>query len=462
MPIPPCGPVLGDAGRIDNEWVKIAVLGGGGFRVPMVYAGLLGRADRIRVDELALWDVSGGRVRRVAAVCEGLARERSIRVPVREAGSLEEAVDGARFVLCAVRPGGLEARARDERAAQESGLLGQETVGAAGILFALRSIPLVRSLAAAVAARAPDAFFVNLTNPAGVVTQAAQDVLGERALGVCDSPSALLERVAGALGRPRGRLRFDYAGLNHFGWLLRVQDDGGADLLPDLLADPARLRMIEEGRLFDPEWLQDLGMLPNEYLYYYERTRSAIANLREAGATRGEALLTQQIGFFEGPVEEPEAALAAWRRVRAERERTYFAEGGLGEAPPDPLSDEGGYAEVALDAVAALAGGRPAVLVLTAANQRALPFLPDRAVVEVPCLVDGAGVRPLTQPRLPLHARARIELLEEVDRLVLEVARTGDRRKLRHAFALHPLCGGLDTAAELIDLAIRSWEGVRV
>ncbi|MBO0706703.1 MAG: 6-phospho-beta-glucosidase, partial [Candidatus Dormibacteraeota bacterium] len=88
--------------------MKIAVLGGGGFRVPMVYAGLLGRADRLSVDEFALWDVGRHRLRRVAAVCDGLARERSIRVPVREAGSLEEAVDGARFVLCAVRPGGLE------------------------------------------------------------------------------------------------------------------------------------------------------------------------------------------------------------------------------------------------------------------------------------------------------------------------------------------------------------------
>jgi 6-phospho-beta-glucosidase len=451
--------------------VKIAVLGGGGFRVPMVYAGLLGRADRLPVDELALWDAGAGRVRRVAAICEGLARERGARVPVREAGSLEEAVEGARFVLCAVRPGGLEARARDERAALEAGLLGQETVGAAGILFALRSIPIVRSLAGVVADRAPGAFLVNLTNPAGVVTEAAQDVLGERALGVCDSPSALLDRVAGALGRPRDRLRFDYAGLNHFGWLLRVRDDRGTDLLPGLLADPERLRSMEEGRLFDPEWLRDLGMLPNEYVYYYERTRTAIANLREAGATRGEALLAQQAGFFDGPVEEPDAALASWRRVRAERERTYFAEAGpglhdparsMGGAPPGPLSDEGGYAEVALDAVEALARGRPAVLVLDVANQRALPFLPDRAVVEVPCLVDGAGVRPLTQPRLPAHARARVELLKEVDRLVLEAARGGERSPLRQAFALHPLCGDLDEAAELTHLAARAMERARV
>lgn len=437
----------------------------------MVYAGLLGRADRLPVDEFALWDVSPDRVRRVAHVCEGLARERGARLPVREAGSLEEAVEGAGFVLCAVRPGGLEARARDERVAQDAGLLGQETVGAAGILFALRSVPLVRTFAEVVADRAPGAYLVNLTNPAGVVTEAAQDVLGERALGVCDSPSGLLDRAAGALGRPRDRLRFDYAGLNHFGWLLRVRDGDGTDLLPGLLADPARLRTIEEGRLFDPDWLRDLGMLPNEYLYYYERTRTAIANLREAGATRGEALLSQQAGFFAGPVEEPESALATWREVRAERERTYFAEAGPGvhdparspaEAPPGPPADEGGYAEVALQAVEALTRGEPAVLVLDVANQRALPFLPDRAVVEVPCLVDGAGVRPLTQPRLPLHARARVELLKEVDRLVLEAARTGDRSTLRQAFALHPLGGGLDVATELAELAARSLVHARV
>jgi 6-phospho-beta-glucosidase len=427
----------------------------------MVYAGLLSRADRLPVDELALFDVDEARLGRIAAVCEGLAQERGRRVPVRPTTSLEDALEGAGFVMCAVRAGGLEARARDERAAFEAGLLGQETVGAAGILFALRSLPLLRHLAEVVAARAPTAYLVNLTNPAGIVTEAAQDVLGQRALGVCDSPSGLLERVAGALGRPPARLRFDYAGLNHFGWLLRARDEGGTDLLPGLLADPARLRTIEEGRLFDPEWLADLGMVPNEYLFYYERTGAAMANLRALGATRGEVLLEQQAGLFEAGGTEPQTALATWRRVRADRERTYLAEAGPG-VHASPPSEEGGYAEVALRAVDALAGGPPAVLVLNTANRGALPSLPDGSVVEVPCLVDGTGVRPLAQPTLPAHARARVELLKEVERLVLEAARTGRRRTLRQAFALHPLCGGLDAAAGLSELAARSLDGAGV
>src|SRR6185295_11812018 len=100
----------------------------------------------------------------------------------------------------------------------------------------------------AVAERAPRAWFVNFTNPAGLVTEAVQEVLGARAIGICDSPAGLCRRVAGALGRRPEELWFDYFGLNHLGWLRGVHD-GERDLQPDLLADEDLLTSFEEGEL---------------------------------------------------------------------------------------------------------------------------------------------------------------------------------------------------------------------
>ena len=112
----------------------------------------------------------------------------------------------------------------DESVPLGLGVLGQETTGPGGICFALRTIPAMVALAQVIAERAPDAWLINFTNPAGMVTEAVQQVLGERAVGICDSPSGLCRRVARALGRDPGEMWFDYFGLNHLGWLRAAHD----------------------------------------------------------------------------------------------------------------------------------------------------------------------------------------------------------------------------------------------
>ena len=204
-----------------------------------------------------------------------------------------EAVAGADFVFSAMRVGGLAGRVCDERSALDLGVLGQETTGAGGVCYGLRTIPVALRLAEVVRRAAPEAYVINFTNPAGMVTEAMSAVLGRRVIGICDSPVGLFKRVARVLGLPRESITFDYAGLNHLGWLHRAVVDGH-DVLPDVLSRPDRLRQIEEGRLFGPEWLATLGTVPNEYLWYWYYTADALAAITEAGTTRGEYLLDQQ------------------------------------------------------------------------------------------------------------------------------------------------------------------------
>ena len=433
--------------------LKVAVLGGGGFRTPMIHAGLLSRARALPVAELCLYDVEAARLERIASVLRGQAEEAGTGPTVRVTTDLGPALDGADLVLCAIRVGGEAARAADERAVLDLGLLGQETVGAAGILYGLRTVPVMRDLAACIARRAPGAWVLNFTNPAGLVTEAMTPLLGEHVIGICDSPSALVGRVATALGCAAADLDVAYAGLNHFGWLLSVRDAAGADLLPGVLDDPTRLSTIEEGRLFGAAWLQALGAIPNEYLFYYDRTAAAIAETRRRGLTRGEALLGPQLAFYQGFDPDPRAALRAWREARLGRERTYFQEAGAGVHVVDLDGDEGGYAEVALDVAEALTGGPPRRAILNVRNAGVLAGLDPDAVVEVPCRVDAVGAHPLAQPPLPATSAARVALLKAIDRLVVEAALEDSRRALLQAFGNHPLCGGADRAERLVEVA---------
>ena len=80
-------------------------------------------------------------------------------------------------------------------------MLGQETTGAGGISYALRTVPVAVAIAERVRLMAPDAFVINFTNPAGIITEAMQTVLGPRVIGICDTPSGLAQRVVDLLGR---------------------------------------------------------------------------------------------------------------------------------------------------------------------------------------------------------------------------------------------------------------------
>src|SRR3954454_4549977 len=221
--------------------MKLTIVGGGGFRVPLVYTALLGLRDRLGIDEVVLHDVDRARLDRIAPVLSGLSIEHAIPLPFRGTTDLVAAVQGADFVLCAIRVGQLEGRVVDESVPLGLGVLGQETTGPGGICFALRTIPVMVHLAETMAEHAPNAWLINFTNPAGMVTEAVQRILGDRAIGICDSPSGLCRRVAAAVDRDPSDLWFDYFGLNHLGWLRGVHDAGGAQLLDGLLEDDERL-----------------------------------------------------------------------------------------------------------------------------------------------------------------------------------------------------------------------------
>jgi 6-phospho-beta-glucosidase len=278
-----------------------------------------------------------------------------------------------------------------------------------------------------------------------MVTEALQAVLGDHAIGICDTPSALCRRVAAALGRPADGLWFDYFGLNHLGWLRAVRD-GGGDLLPDLLADDDALAGLEEAQVFGAEWLRSLGMIPNEYLaYFYFDTVSAMTE-----HPRGAYLLEQQRGFYAAQPDSPEAAFAHWQATKDERDRTYMAEARNGHEPaPHDSEEPGGYEGEAMAIVDAIAANAGSVRILNVANRSALPFLDESAVVEVPCVVGAAGAQPLAAGDVPEHARALIMTIKAVERATIEAALTGSTALAVKALALHPLVPSVTVAREI-------------
>jgi 6-phospho-beta-glucosidase len=432
--------------------MKLTILGGGGFRVPLIHRALAGDPT---VTEVVLYDTDPRRLRVITAVLARMPQG----PPVRVATDPDDALRGARFVFSAIRVGGTAGRVRDERLPLAEGVLGQETVGAGGVLYGLRTLPVAVSVAERVKAVAPDAWVINFTNPVGMVTEAMSRVLGWRVIGICDSPVGLVRRAARAAGTDPDAPGFgyDYVGLNHLGWLRKLTSDG-RDLLPGLLADPAALAGFEEGRLFGADWLAALGSLPNEYLHYYYFQREALAAVRAAPATRGEFLDHQQSAFFAAADSAPADAYTLWERTRLEREETYMAENraatGGWERDPHDL-DGGGYDRVALALMRAIARDERTVLILNVPGGGAVPFLDPAAVVEVPCEVGAFGARPLPVAPPDEHQAGLMLSLKAVERAAITAAATGSRDAALRALALHPLVDSVAAADRILTAAGR-------
>jgi 6-phospho-beta-glucosidase len=445
--------------------VKVTLVGGGGFRAPIVWASVAGIEGPGRVEELVLHDVDELRLRRIAAVIQGLRKERGGGPLVTTTTDLDAALEGANIVFCAIRVGGLAGRIVDETVPLREGVLGQETVGPGGISFALRTVPVMLEIAAKVRQRAPGCWFLNFTNPAGLVTEAVRGVLGDRAIGICDSPAGLCAHVAGAVGKSLEELTFDYAGLNHLGWLLAVNHDGH-DILPELLADDRRLSSVEEAVLFGADRLRALGAIPNEYLTYYDFPVAIAAAMTESGTSRAQALKREEDSFYETAGWDPEESLADWRRVRDLRFGTYMAEvhavtdrssgedasSATNEAEvPDQGPGEAGYAAIAAAFLGAIAGEAGGDLVLNVANRGRLASLDDDAVVEVSCRVSSDGPRPLPGLQLPSQLAHMVARVKEVERLTIKAAVTGSRALALEALAAHPVMTSRTTAERILD-----------
>lgn len=446
--------------------MQLTILGGGGFRVPLVYgavaAGVSESVDGAAglIDHVVLYDVDPVRLAAIAAVIAGDQTADQARPRVTITTDLREAVLGADFVFCAVRVGGGRGRVVDERVALDLGLLGQETIGAGGLAYAMRTIPEMTAIAHVIAEHAPKAWVINFTNPAGIVTQAMARVLPGRVVGICDTPIGLVRRCARVLGRNESDLRYDYLGLNHLGWLRSLSSDG-VDLLPRILADDELLDGIEEARLMGFDWVRAQRALPNEYLYYYWFHAAATASIAGAERTRGEFLVEQLREFYSPdaaanpPSSHAETAQQRWQRVLAEREATYMAEAREEDRRAEDVAG-GGYQEVAWQLMTALATGlttqgRTATMILDVPNDGLVPQLPSETVIEVACRVDADGIHPLPVAPPTLDQLGLMARLRAAEQFALEASLSGDRDLAWRAFAEHPLVNSPELGARLLD-----------
>jgi 6-phospho-beta-glucosidase len=303
---------------------------------------------------------------------------------------------------------------------------------------------------------APSAWFINFTNPAGVITQALLQHTRLRVVGICDTPAELFHNIAEAVGEPLSDMVFDYAGLNHLGWVRRVLLRG-ENITERLLNDTGLLRRLYPTGLFDPALIQALRLIPTEYLFFYYSQRKAHANQVRAGASRGEEIgrLNDHL-FRELATLDPARGLDAYRSYLLQRNASYMKlEAQAGSAfdvaaqAADPFETATGYHRIALDVMTGLVSGQARSVVVNVRNDNAIEDLDSEDVVEVPCDISREGPRPRRTGRLPDSIRGLVQSVKAYERTAIQAALHGSAALAQLAMLEYPIIGQWELATDL-------------
>lgn len=441
---------------------KISFIGGGGVRTPLVVFGINESAQALGAEELVLYDPDHERVRIMTELGRAIVAQEGGSLRVRQATSIEDAIDGSSFVLNSIRVGGIQARTHDERASIALGYPGQETTGPGGVAMALRTISTAVEQARMVERLSPQAWLVNFTNPAGLITQAIKHNSNANVVGICDTPTELLHRINTALGATPDEVHCEYVGLNHLGWVRRIHLRG-EDVTDRLLADDHFLSQLYSVPLFEHDLIRTLRLIPSEYLFFYYSRRRALENQRRQGSTRGAeieqlnekliASLAESLQRGDGPT-----AIATYAHYLNTRSGSYMkleGEGNLDsdtteKSEEDPFRAVSGYHRIALDVMKALCGSQPTRIIVNTQNRGSLAEVEPEDIVEVPCQIGNNTITPEPCGKLPEAVRGLVLAVKAYERATIEAALTGSNLAARKAMLLYPAIGEWEPSKELL------------
>ena len=422
-----------------KDGIKIVTIGGGSSYTPELVEGFIKRYNELPVRELWLVDVEAGKhkLEIVGELAKRMVEKAGVPMEIHLTLDRREALKDADFVTTQLRVGLLDARIKDERIPLSHGLIGQETNGAGGMFKALRTIPVILDIDKDMAELCPNAFLINFTNPAGMVTEALLRYgKNKRVIGLCNVPINMEKAAANMLGVDHSRIRMDFVGLNHMVYGKKIFLDGSdvTNQVVDAIADGKMGAIVKNIKDFewDADFIKSLGMMPCPYhKYYYETQEMLESELKEfaKGETRAEVVKRLEDDLFK-----------------------LYDDPNLDIKPPQ-LEKRGGalYSDAACRLINSIYNDKGDIQPVDYRNNGAIEGLDDDSAVEVSCVITKEGPRPLAMGKLPLQVTGLVQEIKNFEKLVIEAAVTGDYHTALMAMSMNPLVPSDKMAKILLD-----------
>jgi len=407
---------------------KITVIGGGSTYTPELIDGFIQNEEHLQVEEIALYDIDEERLNIVGGMAQRMVRYAELNTKITLNTDRPRAIDGAKFVLSSMRVGQMPARIIDEKIPLKYNVIGQETTGPGGTFKAFRTIPVTLDIARDMEKYAPDAWFINFTNPSGIMTEALFKHTDLNVVGLCNNPINTIAAMAEAFHVEPKDIFLEWMGLNHVNWVRRVFIKE-KDMTQVLMGRLEEFTEIEEMPQFDPELVRTLGVFPTYYLQYYYYHPKRVEEAKAAEKSRGEVVL----------------------EVEKELLKKYADPKVL--VKPEELAQRGGarYSEAAINLILSLMLDRRDVQIVVTRNGSSIADLPPDTSVEVPCVVGAHGVTPLVMGHLPDSIRPLCQQAKAWESATVKAAISGSHKDAVLAMLQNPLVPDYPTAVALVD-----------
>ena len=415
---------------------KIAFIGAGSV---VFTKNLLG--DILSFPELAgstirLHDIDPVRLETAEAMARWTAQAVGAHPRIESHLERVKALDGADYVINMIQVGGHQATLIDFDIPRRYGLrqtIG-DTHGVGGIFRALRTIPVVLSIAVEMEAHCPGGLLMNYSNPMAMICWSIYSSSQIPVVGLCHSVQTTTREISRYVGIPHEELAYSSAGINHMAWLLKLEHDG-QDLYP-------ALRQAYEEKRIPPKDLVRAEIL-NRLGYY-------VTESSEHFAEYGPYFIPYEshIERFNIPLDEyirrSEANLIEFEKTRVKLSN--------GEPFETKRSEE-----YAAQIIHSMETGEPGLFYGNVRNDRLIDNLPEGCCVEVPCVVNKEGIRPKSIGKLPPHLAALNRQHIAVQELTILAALEGKPDHIYHAAMLDPLVSAtltLEQVWEMVDALI--------
>ncbi|MFZ4451204.1 6-phospho-beta-glucosidase [Salibacterium aidingense] len=415
--------------------MKITVIGGGSSYTPELIEGIIEHNERLGVSKICLVDVPEGQHK--LSIIEKLARRMIQKAgsPVELTATLDRqaAIKDASYVITQIRVGQLEMRRNDEYISLKHGVIGQETTGAGGFMKALRTIPVLLDICRDIEKLAPDAWLLNFTNPAGLVTEAILKHSSVNVIGLCNNPINYYKKFSQMYNTAIEKISITFIGINHLIWITELHVNGKsriADILTGKSDSYEAINIPSFG--WDLDFLQSLQAIPCGYHKYYYQT---------------ERLLDQQLEQYR------KNQTRANQVDKVEKELFEIYQDPSLDEKPHALEQRGGayYSEAAVRLMTSLHSNSRYIHTLNVRNNGAISCLPEDACIETNCVVESHRVTPLQVENVPVQIRGLLQVVKAYEELTVEAAVTGDKGMALQALTLHPLIPSAEKAKELLE-----------
>lgn len=420
--------------------IKMVTIGGGSSYTPELVEGLIKRHQQLPVRELWLVDIPAGeeKLNIVGALAKRMVEKAGIPLEIHLSLDRRSALKDADFVTTQFRVGLLDARAQDEGIPLKYNVIGQETNGPGGLLKGLRTIPVILDIAKDMEELCPDAWLINFTNPAGMVTEALLRYSNlDKVVGLCNVPIGMRMGIAGMLGVDADRIHIDFAGLNHMVFGLNVYLDGDnitEKLIDDYLSGEksgvTMKNIVDLG--WEPDFIKGLKILPCPYHRYYYQTERMLAEEKEAAAaagTRAQVVQKLEADLFE-----------------------LYKDPNLDIKPPQ-LEKRGGayYSDAACSLIDSIYNNRGDIQPVNIRNNGAIKGIPEDSAVEVNCIITKDGPKPIAVGELPVAVNGLVQQVKSFERVAAAAAVSGDYQTALVAMTINPLVPSDQIAKQLLD-----------